>query len=205
MLYSNLKKNLRESLNSAERISLCAGIWSKKGMTASFLGLTAHYYSRPKKDKCNITIVVRRFESSHTAEWVSKLVDEIVSEWKIPCYKVFCILTDNGSNMIAAFKEDIHSQNVNDQEFEDDLAIEVNSKSSDSEDEDIEEYNFEKILEEPCIERALEDYDDHETQCDIALTMYQRVSCKLFYTYTPVCCSHAWYIIPHKIYYIKSS
>ena len=68
MLYSNLKKDLRGSLNSAERISLCADIWSKKGMTASFLGLTAHYYSRSKKDKCNITIAVRRFESPHTAE-----------------------------------------------------------------------------------------------------------------------------------------
>ena len=30
MLYSNLKKDLRELLNSAERISLCADIWSKK-------------------------------------------------------------------------------------------------------------------------------------------------------------------------------
>lgn len=36
MLYSNLKKDLRESLDLAERISLCADIWSKKGMTASF-------------------------------------------------------------------------------------------------------------------------------------------------------------------------
>ena len=144
-------------------------------MTASFLGLTAHYYSRSKKDKCNITIAVRRFESLHTAEQVSKLVDEIVSEWKIPCYKVFHILTDNGSNMIAAFKGDIHLQNVDDQEFEDGLAIEVNSNSSDSEDENVEEEEEaveDAIPEEPCIGRALEDYDDHETQCDIALTLY---------------------------------
>ena len=67
-LYSQLKKKLLESLNSAEKISLCADIWSKKGMTASFLGLTAHYYSRSVKDICNITIAVRRFESPHTAE-----------------------------------------------------------------------------------------------------------------------------------------
>ena len=36
MLYSNLKENHRKSLDSAERISLCADIWSKKGMTAFF-------------------------------------------------------------------------------------------------------------------------------------------------------------------------
>ena len=107
-------------------------------------------------------------------------MDEIVSEWKIPFYKVFRILTDNGSNMIAAFKGDIHLQNVNDQEFEDDLAIEVNSNSSDSEDEVEEDYFStveDAIPEEPCTERTLEDHNNHETQCDIALTMYQRISC----------------------------
>ena len=158
-------------------------------MTASFFGLTAHYYSRSKKAKCNITIAVRRFESPHT---VSKLVDEIASEWKIPSYKIFRILTDNGSNMIAAFKGDIHMQSFNDQEFEDDDPIELDSNSSDSEDQDIK--NEEKAVqvatpEGPCIERALEDYDDHETQCDIAMTLYQRVSC---FTHTlQACCSHA--------------
>ena len=199
MLYSNLKKDLRESLNSAERISLCADIWSKKGMTASFLGLTAHYYSRSKKDKCNITIAVYRFESPHTAERVSKLVDDIVSEWEIPCYKVFRILTDNGCNMIAAFKGDIHLQN-DDQEFENDLAIEVNSNSSDSENEDVEDEDEEEVAvedalpEEPCVERALEDYDDHETQCDIALTIYRRVSC---FTHTLQLVVHMHDASPH--------
>ena len=128
-------------------------------------------------------------------------MDEIVSEWKIPCYKVFRILTDNGSNMIAAFKGDIHLQNVNDQEFEDDIAIEVNSNSSDSEVEDVEEDNFEEEAavedttpEEPCVERALEDYDDHETQYDIALTMYQRVSC---FTHTLQLVVHMHDASPH--------
>jgi len=53
-----------------------------------------------------ITIAVRRFESPHTAERVSKLVDEIVEEWRIPNHKIFRILTDNGSNMVAGFKAD---------------------------------------------------------------------------------------------------
>ena len=77
--------------------------------------------------------------------------------------------------MIAAFKGDIYMQSVDDQRLEDDLAIELDSNSSDSEDEDIEDE--EKAVEvaapeEPCLERALKDYDDHETQCDIAMTFY---------------------------------
>uniref|UniRef100_A0A1X7TYW2 DUF659 domain-containing protein n=1 Tax=Amphimedon queenslandica TaxID=400682 RepID=A0A1X7TYW2_AMPQE len=29
----------------------------------------------------------------------------IVNEWDIPMSKIFCVITDNGSNMIAAFKQ----------------------------------------------------------------------------------------------------
>ena len=75
--------------------------------------------------------------------------------------------------MTAAFKN-VYLQNDN-QEFDDDLAIEVNTNSSNS--EDVEVDNFEEeaafedaISEEPCVEKALKDYNDHETQCDIALT-----------------------------------
>ena len=36
---------LKERFHQACRISVCADIWSKPGMTASFLGITAHYFS----------------------------------------------------------------------------------------------------------------------------------------------------------------
>ena len=67
----------------------------KKGVSAAFLGLTAHCYHREKREKYNVTIAVRRFESPHTAEHVTQLVDNILDERKIPFYKVFRILTDN--------------------------------------------------------------------------------------------------------------
>jgi len=62
-------------------------------------------------------IAVHRFESPHTVERVSKLVDEIVGEWHIPYHKIFRILTDNGSNMVAAFKAD---RNVETEDPDDD-------------------------------------------------------------------------------------
>ena len=84
-----------------------------------------------------------------------------------------------------------------DQGLEDDLAIELDINSSESEDEDIEDE--EKAVEvatpeEPCLERALEDYDDHETQCDIAMTLYQRVSC---FTHTLQLVVHIHDASPH--------
>ena len=58
-------------------------------MSAAFLGLMPHCYHRAKKEKCNVTIAIRRFEPPHTAEHVTQLVDNILDEWKIPLYKIF--------------------------------------------------------------------------------------------------------------------
>lgn len=101
-LYINLKHNMSLKLNDAKRISLCSDIWSKQGMTASFLGVTAHFFTFSDKQHHNLTLAVRRFESPHTAERIAALLQLIVHEWKIE-YKVFRILTDNGSNMVKAF------------------------------------------------------------------------------------------------------
>ena len=98
-------------------------------MSAVFLGLTAHCYHRAKKEKCNVTIAVCRFESPHTAERVTQLVDNILDEWKIPCYKIFCILTDNESNMLAAFKHDLQLHNDDTPDLE---IIDVTDEDNDS-------------------------------------------------------------------------
>ena len=45
LLYTKLKQNISLSLENARRISLCSDIWSKQGMTASFLGMTAHFFT----------------------------------------------------------------------------------------------------------------------------------------------------------------
>ena len=67
--------------------------------------------------------------------------------------------------MITAVKGNIYA--LNDEIRK--IIIEVNNDSSDSEDKEVEEDKFEEeaavedaIPEEPCVERALEDYDDHE-------------------------------------------
>ena len=43
--------------------------------------------------------------SPHTAERVESIVEEVMGEWELSREKVHAILTDNGSNMVAAFRE----------------------------------------------------------------------------------------------------
>ena len=52
-----------------------------------------------------MTIAARRLPSPHMAEREEKIVDEVLTEWEIPRTKISAILTDNVSNMIAAFRD----------------------------------------------------------------------------------------------------
>ena len=100
-VYNGLKQRIQEILGRTRRCTFCSDIWSKKGMSASFLGITVH----DDKKKHSITLAVRRFESPHTNERIAELFHSILDEWKIPPSKIFRALTDNGSNMIKGFNE----------------------------------------------------------------------------------------------------
>ena len=41
-----LKSKIGEFLEEANKASICADIWSKKGLLSSYLGITAHFFSR---------------------------------------------------------------------------------------------------------------------------------------------------------------
>ena len=66
---------------------------------------TGHFFSRKDRRWHTVTLSVRRVTSSHTAVNIRVLLDEILSEWDIGRGEIFAIITDNGSNMVAAFKE----------------------------------------------------------------------------------------------------
>ena len=79
-------------------------------MTSSYLGVTAHFFST-KDHKChNITLATRHFPSPHTASHIADLVQVILAEWNMQQSKIHRVLTDNGSNMVAAFKTQAESE-----------------------------------------------------------------------------------------------
>ena len=106
-------------LQSANMISLCCDIWSKKGLTSSYLGVTAHFFSRSDQQQHTVTLAVRRLTTAHTAAAIRDCVDTILTEWDVDSSKICAILTDNGSNMLAAFKEKVSM------EIEDDTNIDI--------------------------------------------------------------------------------
>ena len=83
-VYQNVKGKISDSLKGASKISTCADIWSKPGMTASFLDITAHYFCSSDNQYHTITLAVCHLPSPHTAEIISKTVEDILLEWNIP-------------------------------------------------------------------------------------------------------------------------
>ena len=72
---TELQSKITTILHSSNRINLCADIWTKKGMTASFLGITAHCFSQTDRKRHNFTLAVMHFPSPHTATRIAQILD----------------------------------------------------------------------------------------------------------------------------------
>ena len=68
-----MKVNIMSYIEQLRFINVCADIWTTRGMTASFLGLTAHFFflQRSQATQC-----VRTMPSPHTADNIAKLVKQ---------------------------------------------------------------------------------------------------------------------------------
>ena len=118
----DLKATIQTFLSAARKVSLCADIWSKKGLTSSYLGITAPFSCSDHRRHC-VTLAVRLMLGSHTAEHVREAVEKVMKEWEIPENKVRVIVTDNGSNMVAAFKSYFEEEDIEKETEEQDMGI----------------------------------------------------------------------------------
>ena len=50
---AQVKTKISQVLKKARKIHLCCDIWSKKGMTESFIGITAHFFANHQRAKGN--------------------------------------------------------------------------------------------------------------------------------------------------------
>ena len=150
-----LKAKIGSYLLEANKVSICVDMWSKKGMTSSYLGITAHFYSHKDRRLHTATLAVRRMPSPHTGDNIRDLVDQVLDEWQIPLSKVSATLTDNGSNMLAAFRTLLSEDDRVDSESD------VEDSDSDAAPHDVDVIDFE------------EQEVDHE----LAFQSLKRVSC----------------------------
>uniref|UniRef100_H3A058 DUF659 domain-containing protein n=1 Tax=Latimeria chalumnae TaxID=7897 RepID=H3A058_LATCH len=99
-----LKEEMAERLKKAHKISICVDLWSKQSLLESYIRITAQFYDKEKNLLCYISLALCNIEERHMAEVILHEVKKCLEEWKVPDSKVQCIVTDNGSNVIKAFR-----------------------------------------------------------------------------------------------------
>ena len=61
-IYIEMKAKIGCYLEQSKKVSLSADIWSKKGLTSSYLGVTAHFFSFKDHRRHCVTLAVRHFQ-----------------------------------------------------------------------------------------------------------------------------------------------
>ena len=198
-LLIDMKGKVAAKLQDTRKVAICTDIWSRKGMTQSFLGITAHFFTKSDHRRCVATLAVRVLPSPHTADRIEELVRNVLQEWDIPIGKISAILTDNGSNMIAAFKEWVHSRGGGSEEEEEDSSqspdASPSGETSDDADSEEDPDTFDQTSTSSDATKEMEDFDQQELEHDIAFSDQKRLGCF----------SHTLQLVVHKFDTMQSS
>ena len=96
---SSLQSTVKSSLESTSDVCVTLDIWSSRQMR-SYLGITAHYIS--DWTLRSVVLACKRFRGRHTADNIIRQYEACLTEFDIT-QKISAIVTDNASNMTAAF------------------------------------------------------------------------------------------------------
>uniref|UniRef100_A0A914X3N3 Uncharacterized protein n=1 Tax=Plectus sambesii TaxID=2011161 RepID=A0A914X3N3_9BILA len=94
---------LQAALTGAVKFAVGLDVWTTKGMTNSYLALTVHFFSPSAKLLMNLLLGLRPIVGRHSAATIKTMCDEMLAEWELKESDISRYVTDNGSNMIAAF------------------------------------------------------------------------------------------------------
>jgi len=101
-MYNETVKLIMKKLAEAHFICLTADAWSAHGR--AFLGVTGHWISNEYKRE-SVVLACSRFKGKHSFDRISQELNSVIEKFNIKKSKIVCVVTDNGSNFVKAFKE----------------------------------------------------------------------------------------------------
>ena len=145
-------------------------------MTSSYIGISAHFFSY--RDNCSHCpmLAIRRIHHPTTGENIRIVLEQIINEWDIPRSKIMAVVTDNGSNIIKAFRDLVieaevsseDAQEVSDEE--DEKELEEDEKEGEEGDKDFED-NVARI------DNEVANFDENEMDHAAHFPLLPRLSC----------------------------
>ncbi len=137
-MFQEAKNEVKQRLQHARLFSLTLDIWTKKSMSASFLGVSCCFFDPTKNIAQHIFLNLHQISHPHTGEMISSKVEATLQQWLIPKDKVLLLITDNGKNMVKGMKILAESENSADATIASDAGSDGNDdrNSEDSEEDE---------------------------------------------------------------------
>lgn len=74
--YEHERQKFKERLAAARRVSIGLDLWTKKGLTASFLAISARYFCVEQSKPVHILLALEQVAHPHTAQSIKACVDK---------------------------------------------------------------------------------------------------------------------------------
>ncbi|CAG7828816.1 unnamed protein product, partial [Allacma fusca] len=94
-------------LRNIPRMTISSDIWTKRGQTSSYLGVTSTFYHPKLERKVNVVLGVQQFETvTHNADDIVREMRKVLAKFGIQPQQVFRAMTDGASNMICSHRKE---------------------------------------------------------------------------------------------------
>ena len=101
-LNKKLELSLLNLLKTADAVAINCDIWSSKRQRG-YLGVSAHFIDKDFTSR-HVLLACPRFSGTHDADKITEIAVDILTKFELET-KVCYIGTDNGANIISAFKD----------------------------------------------------------------------------------------------------
>lgn len=106
-IYKQLKDIIKNEIQNV-KISIVLDIWSKNGLSESYLGVLAQYFDHKSLSIKKVLLGLKIMQGSHTAENIYNVLQVVLKEWEILEENILYYVTDNGANVVKALKTCIY-------------------------------------------------------------------------------------------------
>jgi hypothetical protein len=93
--FNDSKREIISMIHNSNYISLGVDIWSKKGLSESYLGITGYFYDNCEQVKRVLTLGLKLFPHPHNAENIRSKLQSFILEYNIDYNKILRVITDN--------------------------------------------------------------------------------------------------------------
>ncbi|KZS01737.1 Uncharacterized protein APZ42_001509, partial [Daphnia magna] len=102
---SKLMQLVSENLRAVEKFNVCIDIWSQRGLSHSYLGLTVHYFNKQSNKYDSVALACHSLEQPHNRKAIKYALDDCLEKNGFrDSSNVFRYVTDKGANVICALK-----------------------------------------------------------------------------------------------------